>query len=94
MKANVEVPAMDKLSRWLTGDRTQVWLAEKLKVDKGTVCRWIAGRILPSPELRQAISDLTKGEVDTDDWYTDDELERAYEFSRRRQRPQRERSAG
>ena len=76
------VPALAAMKSWLTGDRTQPWLAEKLGVSRPTVYRWCSGEHAPDACYRRAMQDLSRGVVNVDDWFTDEQLEMAYRFAK------------
>jgi len=85
-KDSTAAPALQRLQAWLSGDRTQKWLAEKLGVSRPTVYRWTIGEHAPDAHYRRAIHDLSKGVIHFDDWYTNEQLELAYAFSRTKRR--------
>lgn len=77
------MPALARLGRWLDDkEHSQGWLAEILGVSRPTVYRWLTGEHAPDACYRRAIHDLSKGEVDLDDWYSEEQLRMAYAFSR------------
>ena len=81
-----KVPALKRMKKWLVGERSQAWLAGQLGVSRPTVYRWCQGENAPEAHQRQAMHDLSKGEVDFDDWYTDEQLQMAYAHNRTRKR--------
>lgn len=87
-------PAIRQMRLWLTGHRTQGWLARQLGVSRPTVYRWVQGENSPDPVRRRQVQDLSQGLVQFDDWYTDEEFEAAYQFSPRLYRKKNARREG
>jgi hypothetical protein len=80
------VPGVRLIRIWLAEDRTQTWLAERCGVTAPTVYRWYQGENAPDPISRRVIHDLSRKtdiHIHFDDWYTDDEIRRAYRYSPR-----------
>lgn len=85
-KDATQVPALGMFAEWVSEMGGHGWLASVLDVSRPTVYRWASGEHAPEAFYRRAIHDLSKGRVHFDDWYTDEQLRLAYQFSRTRKR--------
>ena len=83
MESERSTPALLAMRTWLVGERNQSWLARKVGVSRPTIFRWVTGECSPEPQFRQAIHELSRGVVNFDDWYTDEQLAVAYAHNTR-----------
>jgi DNA-binding XRE family transcriptional regulator len=50
--------------RQALADRSQAWLAQKVRVSRGAVCLWIKGARVPPPQQARKIGEALGLEVD------------------------------
>lgn len=61
-----------RLDEWLKrNERSQGWLARKVRVHASLVSRWLSGERFPTPDEQAAVALHTDGAVMAEDWTND-----------------------
>jgi hypothetical protein len=65
----IVMTASKDLDHWIESNGIKrVWFAKKMGVNNATLWRWVEGKSRPSKAVRFMIQELTKGDVDMENW--------------------------